>query len=720
MTDIDMSQFYDVFFEEAAENLEVLERGLLDLEPGCSVDLELVNTIFRAAHTIKGGAGSFGFSSVSEFTHIMETLLDEVRAGQREVSAELVECLLEALDSLGELLTWAKTGQEADAARLAPVIAKMEALLHPPSAVVVSASPQAEDSGKVPCPGGWRIAFLPLPTLMHTGNDPVRIFQALRDLGELHVTADLSRLPVWESLTADDCYLGWQLELRGAIDRAAIDDIFLWVIDDAELSIEPLDQDVASTTVVAGYSAIDPDVAEAVQTAAPVSEPAAQAAEQRVPHATGLLSEKAVSGEVIVERRKSTERREHAGRRMTDSSEQASIRVSIPKIDKVINQVGELITTQSMLSNLRERLDPDNPESFRMICDHLEEAIDQFERHTRELQEHVMSMRMLPISFVFSRFGRTVHDLCLKLDKRVELHLVGENTELDKTVIEKIADPMMHLIRNAMDHGFESSEERRQAGKPASGTLLLNAYHKGGSIFIEICDDGRGLDRDKLLRKALDRGLLDEAQAAAMSDEEVYQLIMLPGFSTAAAVSDLSGRGVGMDVVRSNISELKGEIQIRAGKGVGTTITIRLPLTLAIMDGQLINVGSDTYVVPVVSIVESVQVSEVMVRTVGGRGELLNYRNEYLPVLRLGQLFGVEGGKAQLEQGVVVILDVDGKRVGIFVDSIYGQQQVAVKSMEENYQQVAGIMGATILGDGRVALILDPPGLSRMHSVTLH
>ncbi len=711
MSDIDMSQFHDVFFEEAAENLEVLERGLLDLEPSDAVDLELVNTIFRAAHTIKGGAGSFGFSAVSEFTHTMETLLDEVRAGQRAVTSELVECLLEAQDGLGELLRCAREDREPETASLAVVVDQMQTLLQSDSAAPDGATDNEAVTQVDAEISGWRIGFIPLPHLMHTGNDPVRIFQELAELGELRVQADLSQLPAWEALTPDDCHLRWQLELRGEVERATLDDIFLWIEGDVQLSIEPLSA-VDAGEIVPALADREPPLSE--------SQPGIETAEPEPRPATSLLKEQAVTGDVIVERRKAPDRREEAGRRKSDAADQASIRVSIPKIDKVINQVGELITTQSMLSNLQKRLDPNDPDSFRAICDHLEEAVDQFERHTRELQEHVMSMRMLPISFVFSRFGRTLHDLCRKLDKKVELHLVGEHTELDKTVIEKIADPMMHLIRNSMDHGFESGAERLQSGKPETGTLLLNAYHKGGSIFIEICDDGRGLDRDKLLAKALEKGLLDENQAAEMNDDDVYQLIMLPGFSTAAVVSDVSGRGVGMDVVRSNIDELKGEIQIRSEKGIGTTITIRLPLTLAIMDGQLVNVGSETYVVPVVSIVESVQVTPEMVRTVGGRGELLNYRDDYLPVLRLGQLFDCPGGKDQLDEGVVVILDVDGKRLGIFVDSIYGQQQVAVKSMEVNYQRVAGIMGATILGDGCVALILDPPGLSRMDSVALH
>jgi two-component system chemotaxis sensor kinase CheA len=715
-----MNQFLDTFFVESAEKLDELERGLLDLDPDQPVDHELVNDIFRAAHTIKGGAGSFGFMPISDFTHVMETLLDELRDDKRSVTPELVNLLLEGKDCLGELLDAAKNEKQAGGVHIADVEQRLRAIMEGTDVTPASAAESAT-LGELTAPlaqaRGWDIYFAPHPEMMHSGNDPLRILKELADLGELSVVADTHQLPSWDDLQPDDCYLCWQISLLGSVTREQIDDVFLWVEGECELSITP----VGGMTDAPAAEGVFDEAAER-ESASGENEPAGDEFAHQA-HSGGaieLLAEGALSGDVIVERRKKDSRRQQAGRRNSDDTDQSTIRVAIGKIDSVINQVGELITTQSIISNLRDRFDPENVELMRGMREHLDEAVDLLERHTRNLQEHVMSMRMLPISFVFSRFGRTVHDLCSKLGKQVELHLVGENTELDKTVIEKIGDPMMHLIRNAMDHGFEAPEQRLAAGKPETGVLLLNAYHKGGNVYIEVCDDGRGLDRDRLIAKALEKGLISEQIAASMSDEDAYQLIMHAGLSTANEISNVSGRGVGMDVVRQNIESLHGEILIRSEKGVGTTICIRLPLTLAIMDGQLISVGKDTFVVPVVSIVESLQVTGDMIRMMAGKGELLRYREDYLPILRLHRAFGLDTPTDELEQGVVVVLDVDGKRLAVFVDSIYGQQQVAIKSLESNFERVQGIMGATILGDGSIALILDPPGLSRMNAVGSH
>jgi two-component system chemotaxis sensor kinase CheA len=364
------------------------------------------------------------------------------------------------------------------------------------------------------------------------------------------------------------------------------------------------------------------------------------------------------------------------------------------------------VITQSMLGLLGEEFEMNKLERLR-------EGLAQLERHTRELQESVMQIRMLPISFSFSRFPRLVHDLSLKLNKKIELRMTGESTEVDKTVIEKIGDPLVHLVRNSLDHGIEMPEERLAAGKSETGEVQLNAFHKGGSIVIEIRDDGRGLNKDKLLSKAIERGLVPLDNN--LSDKQIYELIFAPGFSTADQVSDVSGRGVGMDVVRRNINELGGSIEIESYPGKGSAIIIRLPLTLAILDGQTISVGEETYIVPLVSIVESIQISEEVINRVAGRGETFKLRDEYLPIVRLHDVFGIRHPKAQrLQEGLLVVVEGDGRRCGLFVDDLLGQQQVVIKSLEANYRKVDGISGATILGDGSVALILDIPGLMRL------
>jgi two-component system chemotaxis sensor kinase CheA len=406
------------------------------------------------------------------------------------------------------------------------------------------------------------------------------------------------------------------------------------------------------------------------------------------------------------DRRSGTDRRKGDRRKNATSAGGNSIRVDIAKIDGLINMVGELVITQSMLSMLGDEFSMDKLER-------LQEGLIQLERHTRELQESVMQVRMLPISFTFSRFPRLVHDLSSKMGKKIELKMTGENTEVDKTVIEKIGDPLVHLVRNSLDHGIEMPDERIAAGKPETGVINLNAYHKGGNIIIEIRDDGKGLNKSKIEKKAIEKGLIDSEHN--LSDRQIYELIFQPGFSTAEAVSDISGRGVGMDVVRKNINELGGNIEIESEPGKGSAIIIRLPLTLAILDGQTVKVADETYIVPLVSIIESIQVKEDQVKRVVGRGETFKLRDEYLPILRLHELFNIENPKAtRLEEGLLVVVEGDGRHCGLFVDDLLGQQQVVIKSLEANYQRVEGISGATILGDGSVSLILDIPGLLRL------
>ncbi|HOP15960.1 MAG TPA: chemotaxis protein CheA [Gammaproteobacteria bacterium] len=683
---IDMAQFHQVFFEESFEGLDVMESGLLNMDPG-KADVEEINAIFRAAHSIKGGSGTFGFMNVSDFTHVMETLLDEMRDGRRQVAADAVEVLLQSVDVLREMLTAARDGGSADETRAKTQYAELQRVLADKQAGDTEAEPVKPVSPEMHevHPVGWKIVFRPHSHLMRTGNDPLRIIRELATLGELTVNCDISELPAFEEFEPEDSYLSWDLRLQEPTDKSQIDEIFEWVEDDCDFAIVPV--------MPEGYDAT-----------ATVSSPAASAQVEPVAQGKPHLSEVPPPEE----RRVTDERRSEAERRKAPvaAGGSSSIRVDIHKIDALINMVGELVITQSMLGMLGEDFEMSRVERLR-------EGLTQLERHTRELQESVMQIRMVPISFSFSRFPRLVHDLSSKLNKKIDLKMSGENTEVDKTVIEKIGDPLVHLVRNSLDHGIEKPEERLAAGKPETGTVRLSASHRGGNIVIEIRDDGRGLPRDKILKKAVERGLVKADDN--LSDKDIYDLIFQPGFSTAEQVSDVSGRGVGMDVVRRNINELGGAIEIESTPGKGSAIIIRLPLTLAILDGQTIRIGAETYIVPLVSIVESIQIQESMLNTVVGRGETFTLREEYLPVVRMHEVFGIENHDAKrLTDGILVVVEGEGRKCGLFVDDLLGQQQVVIKSLEANYRKVEGLSGATILGDGSVALILDIPGLMRL------
>lgn len=681
---IDIGQFVQTFFEESLEGLDVMEAGLLALQPGAA-DLEQINTIFRAAHSIKGGSGTFGFREVTGFTHVMETLLDQMRNGRLEVTSEAVNTLLESVDCLREMLVTLREHAQIDEERVEALRGQLEQLIAPPATDTAppgSPEPPATSTSPPAAAGalGWRIAFHPHADLMHSGNDPVRIFRELSTLGALTVQPDSRQLPTLAELNPEDCYLSWALELRSSAPREEVAEIFAWVEDECDLCIEAL-------------TAPEPPVSAAAPKPLP---PPPKSPETPI-----------AEGQLLVERPQENERRRVERRTPLVAADSSSIRVSIDKVDAVINLVGELITTQSMLSALGV--------DFQMSrLDKLHEALDQLDRNTRDLQEHVMRIRMLPVSSVFNRFPRIVHDVSEKLGKQVELRINGEQTEIDKTVIEKIGDPLVHLVRNSLDHGLEPPDERIRLGKPETGNILLNAYHKSGSIFIEVSDDGRGLDRQALLRKGLDSGLLKSGED--YSDEQVYDLIFHPGLSTAKQISDVSGRGVGMDVVRRNIQDVGGNIQVASQWGRGAKITICLPLTLAILDGQLVTIGEDCYIIPLLSIIESVQPRREMINRMAGKSEVLRFRGQHLPIVRLYELFGAKGAVTDLEKGLLVVVEADGRQVGLFVDDLLGQQQVSIKSLEKNFRRVPGVAGATILGDGRVGLILDISGLVRINN----
>jgi two-component system, chemotaxis family, sensor kinase CheA len=674
---IDLSQFHGVFFEESFEGLEIMESELLDLELA-NPDIDSINKIFRAAHSIKGGGGSFGFTEITTFTHVLETLLDEIRSGKRNITRDELTLLLSSVDCIRDLMLNARDKTEIDRDQIKSVHDELERALgnEPTSEDKINNDDTASGQGDN-SESEWHISFIPEHHIFQTGNDPMRMFRELEEFGELVVEVNISKLPPFDEYDMEECYLSWNLVLKTDVSKEQIQEVFAWVEDDCELNIEQHSQPALNKEQAN-------DLANNKTGEATNSQP------QAVPE---------------VEDRRAGDRRKPQDRRSTDrrsSTESTSIRVNIDKIDTLINMVGELVITQSMLNQFSENFDIKDFEK-------LSEGLKQLERNTREIQENVMQIRMLPISFSFNRFPRLVHDLSSKLNKKIELKLKGETTELDKTVMEKIGDPLVHLVRNSIDHGIEMPEDRLAAGKPETGVIELNAYHEGGNIVIEIKDDGKGLNKERILEKAINRGLVREGES--LSDSMINDLIFRPGFSTAEVVSDVSGRGVGMDVVRRNIHDLGGVVELESTEGVGSVFRIRLPLTLAIVDGQLVRVGNQTYVIPLMSIMESLQISSNDINSVAGKMELYRLREDYLPIIRLHNVFAIEPDGRELENGLLVIVESEGYKAGIFVDDLLAQQQVVIKSLETNYQKVEGVSGATILGDGTVAMILDISGL---------
>ncbi|MBL4575389.1 MAG: chemotaxis protein CheA [Opitutaceae bacterium] len=681
---IDMSQFHGAFFEESFEGLQIMETELLALDVG-EVDSEIINTIFRAAHSIKGGAGTFGFMNVSEYTHVMETLLDEMRDGSRPVTQEAVNALLSSTDVLKGMLEAARDEVDFDEEGAVKQRAILETILLGENAVSEQQTAESKEQTTDEVGAGWLIQFTPFTDMMLTGNDPVRLLRALDELGEMDVKIDLSALPPFSEIIPEELYVSWGITLQGGMTKAEVLDVFDWVDDACELHVEPLPQHDKSDSVT-------PSEPVNVKLASPGKTKSAKAAEK---------SKTPV--------------------KKSASSEATSIRVGIDKVDEIINLVGELVITQSMLDqageDLEEQAEAQGKNKNTKILLRLRDGLAQLERNTRELQEGVMRIRMLPISFVFSRMPGLVHDLSGQLNKKITLVVTGEETELDKTVMENIGDPMVHLVRNALDHGIETPDIRTAAGKPETGTITLNAFHQGGNIIIQITDDGAGINKERVLAKAIEKGVISESDN--LSDSDINNLIFAPGFSTAEVVSDVSGRGVGMDVVRTSIHKLGGRVEVSSEEGKGSVFTIRLPLTLAILDGQLVTVGKESYVIPLISIVESIQIDRANINVVAGKAEVYKLRNHYIPVIRSRQVFGLPGDKKDLHGALMVVVEVGNGHAGIIVDDLQGQQQVVIKSLETNYRKVETMSGATILGNGTVALIWDVAGMVNYHQKKL-
>jgi two-component system chemotaxis sensor kinase CheA len=745
---IDMSQFYEVFFDEAEELLAEAERLLLGINIA-NPDNEELNAIFRAAHSIKGGAATFGFMDMTEITHVLENLLDKIRKHEMSLTAEHVDAFLAAKDVLKMELDGHRLATEVDEEQVADVkmmlkqLSEAGAVSTPVVAPVATAptpqpaEPIVKDSIETAMPDGMSCFNIVMPDI--TEKDVENLQEELGLLGDATVSKQADGRFVI-SLTTDSSQDDIVSICSFIVDP---DDLVITLKSDAPVVSAPTAEEVKSGVATAVETQVDTSTKVLVQEEVGYGLFEEEGKEKQEegygffapfqPHpdavkanligddtaltlansgTTSAQLATAVKTEVAASTASQEADRRNAGRREADkapaSAEASSIRVGVEKVDQLINLVGELVITQAMIEQRISMLDPVHNEA-------LINSVGQLTRNTRDLQESVMSIRMMPMDFVFSRFPRMVRDLAAKLNKKVDFVTVGATTELDKGLIERIVDPLTHLVRNSVDHGIEIPENRRKAGKSESGTLTLSAAHKGGSIVIEVTDDGAGLNRDRILAKAQSNGL---PVSENMTDGEVFSLIFAPGFSTAEVVTDVSGRGVGMDVVKRNITAMGGSVEIRSALGFGTTISIALPLTLAILDGMSVSLGDSVYVIPLNLIVETLQPRAEDIKTVTGEGRMVHVRGEYLPIIALHSLFNHKTDITDPTQGVLVLLESDGKKSALFVDRLVGQQQVVIKSLETNFKKIPGVSGATIMGDGSVALILDVAALIQMGQTT--
>lgn len=702
--DIDLSQFYQIFFEEAGENLDSMEQMLLALDLEKADDEEL-NAIFRCAHSIKGGAATFGFADVAELTHQMESLLDKLRRHELTPTSAMVDVLLESSDALRGLLG-AHQGRGGEAPATADLVSRISVLANSeedaeeaapapaPAPVVVVAAPVAAPA---PAPSRKAAAKVERDLEIHIGplENPAQadgiaeLFRDIPGLGTVEaLPCDLNTKRVWRARTS-------------ASDNDLMD-LFTFHVGKDDIRI--VDNSAPAAEAVVSSVTIAADGSEVLIGTGhpnPTTEGRDYGFFEGAPGvpARAAAASASAEGTPAPKAAPKVEARAPAGAAL----ESSTLRVSVSKVDQLINLVGELVITQAMLAQKSRELDDSANQPLLA-------GLADLDRNTRDLQEAVMSIRMIPMSVVFNRFPRMLRDLASKLGKKVELVTQGESTELDKGLVEKITDPLTHLIRNSCDHGIEMPEDRRAKGKTEHGTITLSATHEGGSILIEVRDDGKGLSREKLLKKAREKGI---DAPDSMTDTEVWNLIFAPGFSTAEEVTDVSGRGVGMDVVKKNIAALNGTVEIDSAEGFGMRVSVRLPLTLAIMDGMSVRVSEEVYILPLSSVIESFQIKPTDINTMGQGAQVVKVRDEYMPVVELERVFQVPRFEFNGTSPIMVVVEAEGSRVALMVDELLGQQQVVIKNLESNYRKVQNVSGATILGDGKVALILDTSGLVR-------
>ena len=721
----DLAELKQLYFQECEELLGEVERHLMALDEATG-DENTLHAAFRALHSIKGGAGAFGLQRLVDYAHVFEALLDKMRSNEIPVTPDRVKVLLRAGDVLTDLIRSMQSGTELPQDRETEMRTMLEALARGeapgtvavPAAVpaapvpTVAAAPTpapepvvAQAAEALPENRRYHIAFAPRADMFKRANEPLLLIRELGGLGMIMVEADQSDLPGLDDIDPDAAYLRWTIELETPASINAIRDVFEFASDDCELEITDLSPPAAEETAPAA----EPVAAVAEEPAEAAVEPPSEAiaapdADDSTPPME--LPAKPETAEVAVTTpAKSAQLPAKEGAAST-TPQVSSIRVDLDKLEKVVNLVGEIVISQAMLTEHLGALPTDRFGS-------LIKGIEELSQHTRSLQDSVMAMRAQPVKSVFQRMPRLVREVAAATGKKVRLVLNGEETEIDKTVIEQLYDPLVHMIRNSVDHGVETPAEREAAGKPAEGTVRLSAGHAGGRILIEISDDGKGINRERVFQKAVAKGLIPAD--LSLTENQIDDLIFLPGLSTAEQVSNISGRGVGMDVVRSNIQRMGGRVSIRSTPDLGSIFTLTLPLTLAVLDGMTVRVGDEIYVVPLANIIESLRPTSKDVRALAGGGEVLLIRGEYVPLIYVGRLFGVPGAASDASKSLVVLVEAGpGDKVGLVLDEIVGQQQVVIKSLEANYEALPGLSGATILGNGRVALILDVPGI---HSI---
>lgn len=676
---LELDQFRHVYFQECEELLGSLEIQLMALQQGAAAD-DAIQEAFRAIHSIKGGAGALQFRRIGAFAHNFEALFDKIRAGEATIGPDLLTLSLNAFDMLADLIAAEQSGSEIEPGIEDHIGEALEEAIgcrresrredRAQTAIGVSAA------SKPDAPTLYRIAFRPSPDSLKRGNEPLYLIRALKALGRLRVTADRDAIPGLDEIDPQAAYLAWNFELETNAGPDAVSEIFEFVADDSDLSITALNEAEKSGDGQAAPADSGPDNRQSVE-------------DTQLSKSNGGApgAAKPMAG--------SNPDRKETNSRFSGAT---SVRVDLDRVDRLVNMVGELVIAYStVLQHIDDRL--------RMTHPQLVHQLSQFIQHTQTLQDAVMAIRAQPVRSIFARMPRLVRDLAEQTGKRVRLKTKGESTEIDKTVIEKLSDPLVHMIRNAVDHGIESLEERQALGKPPEGTITLSAEQVGGRIVIRVRDDGRGIDRDRVRQVAVEKKLI--APDAVLSEEEIENLIFLPGFSTAQALSDISGRGVGMDVVHQNIQKLGGRVSIRTEPGRGSSVTLILPLTLAVMDGMIVRSGGSIYVIPLANIIQSLSPRPEEIATLPDAGNVLRFRGEYVRLTDLNDAFGTDRGAANDNQLVIIVEAEAGGIVGIVVEEIVGQEQVVIKSLEENFSHIQGIVGATIMGDGSVALILD-------------
>ncbi len=677
--DIDVSRFRAAFYVEAAEHLQSMEAALLQLE-SAPRDTELLNTIFRGAHSIKGASTTFGIDEVGRFTHVLENLLERLRDGLLETNAELVGLLLTSVDVITALVDNAKDGTPMPE-NLDEVLNELQRVNGQPQSSSIPSGGQEASVNEV-LSQVYRIKLEPSRDFFRFGQDPLLLMRELTEIGSVNrVVVNESQLPSLAEMNPEDCYLSWEIELEAEASEQSLHDVFMFLDEGSHYSIEAMKPCETKETIGSGE----------VRTTGGVS------IEQHEQVSAGSAKQ---SASPEPDRRTTPDRRVPTPSTAAIVSE--TVRVDRLLLDELINQIGEVVIGASMVE--QDMLDLAGGRTF--------ESMSALGKIVRDLQEMSLGLRMVPIAATFQKMNRVVRDVAKKVGKQINFITEGDETELDKTVVDQISDPLVHMVRNAADHGIETPDERIAAGKPAEGVVKLRAYQQGGNVYIQLSDDGRGLNRKRILEKAIERGLL--AADATPPDSDICNLIFQPGFSTATEVTDVSGRGVGMDVVRRNVEALQGSISIKSIEGQGSTLTVRLPLTLAILDGLLVRLSQEVFVIPLLSVVESICMKPTEIKKIVGVGEVIKLRGEVVPVLRLHQALNIASDFANEDMGLVVIVEDQGRRLALKVDELLGQQQVVIKNLETNFRKVPGVAGATILGDGRVALILDVYGVSNL------